>query len=174
MHQCGWYCCPMWWHTHTCTHTHLFNGPFLGLPGWASTREVKQILILLKQETVGGSGISWAICKSAPHSREITVPAPHHSSFYLAWCSSCRPTNSVKVLKACLYDECVNKTNTEQSRVVICNILLHPNVLTAKHTLKHVSEEHTHAHMHAHTHVCVHSRAWVREAIGLQEDSENI
>ena len=28
------------------------------------------------------SGISWAICKSAPHSRQITTPATHHSVFY--------------------------------------------------------------------------------------------
>ena len=53
-----------------------------GLPRWASTREVKPIWILLKQETVSGSGISWAICKSAPRSRQITMPAPHHSVFY--------------------------------------------------------------------------------------------
>jgi len=43
------------------------------LPG---TRKVKPIWILLKQETVSGSGISWAVCKSAPHSRQITTPAP--------------------------------------------------------------------------------------------------
>jgi len=30
---------------------------------------------------VSGSGISWAICKSAPRSRQITMPAPHHSVF---------------------------------------------------------------------------------------------
>ena len=53
-----------------------------GLPRWAGTRKVKPIWILLKQETVNGSGISWAICKSAPCSREITVRAPHHSVFY--------------------------------------------------------------------------------------------
>jgi len=35
----------------------------------------------MKQETVSGSGISWAICKSAPSSRQITTPAPHHSVF---------------------------------------------------------------------------------------------
>jgi len=40
------------------------------------------IWILLKQETVSGSGISWAICKSAPRRRQITVPAPDHSIFY--------------------------------------------------------------------------------------------
>jgi len=28
----------------------------------------------VKQETVSGSGISWAICKSAPRSRQITTP----------------------------------------------------------------------------------------------------
>ena len=36
----------------------------------------------MKKETVSGSGISWAICKSAPSSRQITMPAPHHSVFY--------------------------------------------------------------------------------------------
>jgi len=57
-------------HTHTHTHKHTFNGPFPGLPRWAGPRKVKPIWILLKQETVSGSGISWAICKSAPHSRQ--------------------------------------------------------------------------------------------------------
>jgi len=31
---------------------------------------------------VSGSGISWAICKSAPRSRQITMPDPNHSVFY--------------------------------------------------------------------------------------------
>ena len=53
-----------------------------GLPGWAGTRKIKPIWILLKQESVSGRGISWAICKSAPRSRQITTPAPHHSVFY--------------------------------------------------------------------------------------------
>ena len=53
-----------------------------GLPGWAGTRKVKPIWILMEQETVSGSSISWAICKSAPRSRQITTPAPHHSVFY--------------------------------------------------------------------------------------------
>ena len=48
-----------------------------GLPGYAGTyRKVKPIWILLKQETVSGSGISWATCKSAPRQRLITTPAP--------------------------------------------------------------------------------------------------
>ena len=61
----------------THTHTHL-TALCPGLPRWAGTRKVKPIWILLKQETVSGSGISWAICKSAHRSRQITMPAPHH------------------------------------------------------------------------------------------------
>ena len=49
---------------------------------------------------MSGSGITWAICKSAPRSRQITMPALHYSSFLQAGCPSCRPTNSVKALKA--------------------------------------------------------------------------
>ena len=63
------------------SHTRL-TALIPGLPGWASTRKVKPIWISLKQEAVSGSGISWAICKSAPRSRHITTPAPHHSVFY--------------------------------------------------------------------------------------------
>ena len=48
---------------------------------------------------MSGSGISWAVCKSAPHSRQITMPAPHYS-FLQAGCPSCRRTNSVKALQA--------------------------------------------------------------------------
>jgi len=66
------------YNTHTC-----LTALCPGLPEWAGTRKVKPMWILLKQETVSGSGISWAICKSAPHSRQIyTTPLPHHSVFY--------------------------------------------------------------------------------------------
>ena len=60
------------------THTHPFNGLLSGITQVSRY----QIWILLKQEVVSGSGISWATCKSAPHSRQITTPAPHHSVFY--------------------------------------------------------------------------------------------
>jgi len=42
----------------------------------------KTNLDLLEQEIMSGSGISWAICKSAPRFRQITMPALHHSVFY--------------------------------------------------------------------------------------------
>ena len=36
----------------------------------------------MSKRQVSGSDISWAICKSAPSSRQITMPAPHHSVFF--------------------------------------------------------------------------------------------
>jgi len=49
------------------THTHPFNGPFPGLPGWAGTRKVKPIWILLKHETVAvASAGSYASLHLAP------------------------------------------------------------------------------------------------------------
>jgi len=93
-----------WRHTHT-----RLTALYLGLPRWAGTRKVKRIWILLKQETVSGSGISWAICKSAPHS----TPATHHSVFLQAGCPSCCPTNSVKALKAVNSPRKFNATRTK-------------------------------------------------------------
>ena len=63
------------------TTLHVFNGPFSGTTQVSWYQKGKPIWILLKQETVSGSGISWAICKSAPCSRQITMPAPHHLVF---------------------------------------------------------------------------------------------
>ena len=92
-------------HTHTHTHTRL-TALCPGLPGWAGTRKVKPIWSLLKQETVSGSGISWVICKSAPRSRQITTPAPHHSVFYRPDAlSAAQPTASKhwrQLLRACV------------------------------------------------------------------------
>ena len=93
--------CPLtrWVNVVNHTHTRLTAGPFSGTTQVSRYQKVKPFWILLKQETVSGSGISWAICESAPCCRQITTPAPHH--FILqAGCPSCRPTNSVKALKA--------------------------------------------------------------------------
>ena len=59
----------------------------------------KPIWILLKQETVSGSGICWAISKSA-------------LSFLQAGCPSCRPINSVKALKGYMQPVLINKLVT--------------------------------------------------------------
>jgi len=83
-----WLILPALEHTADCevsnTHTHIhpFNGPLSRTTRVSWYQKGKTNLdFLLKQEIVSGSGISWATCKSAPRSRQITTPAPHHSVF---------------------------------------------------------------------------------------------
>jgi len=76
--------------THTRTRTHTSNGPFSRTTRASRYQKGKPIWILLKQETVSGIGISWAVCKSAPRSRQ----------FFTGRMPFLRPTNSVKALKA--------------------------------------------------------------------------
>jgi len=90
---------------------HSLNGLF-SRTTWVSRHQksrtilVKPIWILLKQETASGSGISWAICKSAPRPRQITMPESHCSVF-TGLMPFLPPTNSVKALKAkALYANC--------------------------------------------------------------------
>jgi len=60
---------------------HAFNGPLSGTTQVSQYQKGKTSLDLLEQEIVSGSGISWAICKYAPHPRQITTSASHHSVF---------------------------------------------------------------------------------------------
>jgi len=66
-------------HTHRDTHTHIHNR-FTALLDfvWDYPGEMD----LLEQEIISGSGIIWAICKSTPWPRQISMPASHHSVFY--------------------------------------------------------------------------------------------
>ena len=59
-----------------------FFGPLSFVRDYPGEPVPEPIWILLKQETVNGSGISWAMCKSAPCRRHIAMPASHHSVFY--------------------------------------------------------------------------------------------
>ena len=61
-------------------HTHPFNSPFSGTTRVSRYQKGKPILILLKQDTVSSSGISWDICKSATRSRQITT-----TQFFTSW-----------------------------------------------------------------------------------------
>ena len=53
------------------THTHPFNGPFSGTTQVGRYQKGKTNLDFTEQETVSGSGICWAICKSAPRCRLV-------------------------------------------------------------------------------------------------------
>jgi len=61
------------------THTHPFNGP-LSLTTWVSRYQKGKTNLDFTEAR--DSGIHWAICKSAPRSRQITTPVPHLSVFY--------------------------------------------------------------------------------------------
>ena len=71
-------------HARTHTHTHTFNGPFSGTTRVSRYQKGKPIWILLEQETVSGSGISWAkmqVCTSLQTNHASTPPL----SFFTCW-----------------------------------------------------------------------------------------
>jgi len=116
-------------HTRTHTHTHPFNGYFPGLPRWAGTRKVKPIWILLEQETVSGSGISWAMYKSAPRSRQITMPQFFTGRMpFLPPNQQCQSTEGTK----CDSD---NMTKIEDLSGARCRLAYGPADATATHCL---------------------------------------
>ena len=51
---------------------------------------------------MNGIGISWAICKSAPCSRQMTTPAPHHSVFYRPDALTATQSTAPKALRAAI------------------------------------------------------------------------
>ena len=63
------------------THTHL-TALYPGLPRWAGTRKVKPNLEFTEARDSEWQWNPLAIHKSAPRSRQITTPAPHHSVLY--------------------------------------------------------------------------------------------
>jgi len=75
-------------------HTYPFYSPLDCVQDYPDEMVPEPIWILLKQETVSGSGMNWAICKSAPWPSILPL------SFLQAGCPSCHPANSVKPLKA--------------------------------------------------------------------------
>jgi len=73
---CCYYCYIMLAYWVIDTHTHLTT-LCPGLPGWAGTRKVKPMWILLTEW-------QWHQLdhmQSAPHARQKTMPVPHHSFF---------------------------------------------------------------------------------------------
>jgi len=99
---------------------HPFNGPLSRTTQVIWYQKGKTNVDLVEQETMSGSGISWAICKSAPCPRQITTPAPHHSAFYkLDALPAAQPT----VSKHWRHHNCAmnmrNKSNWGSKRICI-------------------------------------------------------
>ena len=69
-------------HPHTHTHTHTFNGPFSGTTRVSRYQKGKTNLDFTEARDSEWQRHQLGICKSAPRSRQITMPAPHYSVFY--------------------------------------------------------------------------------------------
>ena len=88
-------------HFNANTYTHL-TALCPGLPRWAGTRKVKTNLDFTEAKD---SEWQWhqlgdmQVCTSLPADNHARTPP---LSFLQARCPSCRPTNSVKALKACI------------------------------------------------------------------------
>ena len=97
------------------THTRLM-AVYPGQLGWAGTRKVKTNWISLKQERVS----QWhqlghmQVCTSLQTDNHISTP---RLSFLQAGCPSCRPTNSVEVMK----DTYNNAAMTSYSNTSLCS-----------------------------------------------------
>ena len=96
-------------HHHQQQQWQSFHGLFsrTSWVGWY--QKDKPLWIFLKQRWSGGSGINWSICKSfAPRSRQITMPAPHHSRFF-----------TVQML---FNQRCQHRHNCYGDRMVLCRL----------------------------------------------------
>jgi len=79
---------------------HPFNGPLSRTTRVSWYQKGKIILDLLEQDTVCGSDISWILCTSVHHPRQITTPASHQSFFYRP---GSLPAAQQTALKHCRY-----------------------------------------------------------------------
>jgi len=79
---------------------------------------------VLEQEIVSGSGISWAICKSAPRPRQTTMPTSHRS-FFTGWMLFLPPTqqhqstvlyNILNVICCLCFHNCSSPVNGHPSQ----------------------------------------------------------
>ena len=104
-------------HTHTHTHTHPFNGPLSGTT-WVSRYQIGKTNL----DFTGARDSEWqwhqlGMRKSAPRSRQITMPAPHHSVFYRPDAlPAAQPTASEH------WRPCSNRTNYPAGRATAANI----------------------------------------------------
>ena len=96
-------------HTHTHTHTHPFNGPFYGTTRVSQYQKGKTNLDFTEARD---SEWQWhqlrhmQVCTSLQTDNHTSNPP---LCFLQAGCHSCRPTNSVKALKALLWPKICRK-----------------------------------------------------------------
>jgi len=90
-------CCTVIHFNHHHTTTTVLWTPFPGPPGWpGATREFLDFMVQRKINR--GKHTDHPAGRHSIWTNQCPPPPPHH--FLQAACTSCRPTNSVKALKA--------------------------------------------------------------------------
>jgi len=121
-------------HTHTHTHTHttvlLLSWNMSGTTRMSryqkgKTRKVKTNLDLLEQEIMSGSGICWAICKSAPHPRQ---PRQHPTTQFFTGRMPFLPPNQQRQST----EEHQNASNSQQRETDVSFVFIIFAVLLGK------------------------------------------
>jgi len=100
-------------------HTHPFNGPFSGTTRVSRYQKGKTNLDFTEARDSDWQWhqLSWAICKSAPRSRQ---PHQHPTTLFLQpGCPSCRPTKSVKALTCKAHFRKIFNTESQET-VDVC------------------------------------------------------
>jgi len=109
--------------TNTHTHTHTFNGPFSGTTQMSPYQKGKTSLDFTEARD---SEWQWhqlgnmQVCTLLQTDNHTSTPP---LSFLQAGCPSCRPTNSIKALKATAL-ETIGNRNTNNIKTVIKNVIL--------------------------------------------------
>ena len=137
--------------SHNCQHTPVYWPFFRDYPGEPVPKKVKPIWILLKQVTVSGSGISWAICVCTLLQTDNHTSAPP-LCFLQAGCPPCHPTSSVKALKANRAIIYLHVGNHNCQQFIIMNTKAY---LKSSHNKHHHQIDNSHfstcTHTHTHT-----------------------
>ena len=92
---------------------HPFNG-FFSRTAWVSRYQKSKTRLYLNEArddaVLGCSGISWTICKqSAPCSRQITTPAPHHSKLFTGQMLFLTPSQQCQSTEDWRHKQCILK-----------------------------------------------------------------
>jgi len=115
------------------THTHPFYSPVDFVWDYPGEPVPEPIWILLKQETVSGTGISWAIRKSAPRPRQI--PRQHPTTHFFTGQMPFLPPHQQHQSTECIM-HLLKVAKNIAKKLWVCNVV---------HIVRKLSHVHRHA-----------------------------
>ena len=143
--------------------------------------KTKTNLDLLEQKIVSGSGISWAICKSAPWPRHITITASDHSVFY-RYDTLLHQSTEGKTQKSLILSypnpSRILLRSLASKNYSLCTIILHClhdlmfsrfDMTLARNGYTRERGTHTHTHMTAHTTLAEHRMVKIHAVLQITQ-----